>query len=217
MAIASTSTVDRFVLYDVPWSTYESILAGNGDRPIRLTYDRGVLEMMSPLQEHERAKKLLGRMIETLTVELRIPIRSAGSTTLRSELKQRGLEPDECYYVVNEARVRGKARFDLSIDPPPDLAIEVDITSSSLDRMGIYAALGVLEVWRYDGEGLSVQMLQADGSYARQPQSTAFPFLPIDELRKFLDRCDETDETSWICSFGDWVRTMPWSSKKGKS
>ena len=143
-----------------------------------------------------------------MTVELGIPIRSGGSTTLRSQLKDRGLEPDECYYVASESRVRGRKRINLAVDPPPDLAIEVDISSSSLDQLAIYATLGVPEVWLYDGAMLEVYQLQPDKTYAKQTRSPAFPFLPLDEVERFLARRNETDETTWIRSFRAWVKTL---------
>jgi len=179
MAIVEKQTAGHVVLYNIGWSTYEAILADNGNPGTRLTYDRGTLEIMSPSEEHERCKKLLGRMIEAMTEELAIPIRSAGSTTWKSRIREQGLEPDECYYVASESRVRGRKEVDLTVDPPPDLAVEVEITSRWVDKMPIYAALGVGEVWRYDGKALRVEQLQADGTYARQPRSPSFPFLPL--------------------------------------
>jgi Uma2 family endonuclease len=147
-------------------------------------------------------------MIEAMTEELNIPILSAGSTTLKLQLKERGLEPDECYYLGNEAKMRGKRELDLAVDPPPDLAIEVDISSSSLDQLAIYATLGVPEVWLYDGAVLEVYQLQPDKTYAKQTHSPAFPFLPLDEIERFLARRNETDETTWIRSFRAWVKTL---------
>src|SRR3954454_19090485 len=155
----------RIVLRGVGWEGYERMLELVGDRPIRLTYDRGDLELMVPSHDHERYKSLLGRLIETLTLELDLPCDAAGSTTWRKQLEDRGLEPDECYYLANAERVSGR-KIDLEVDPPPDLAIEVEISRSALDRMGIYAALGVPEVWRFDGETLRVAQLRADGTYA---------------------------------------------------
>ena len=141
-------------------------------------------------------------------VEWNIPIRSSGSTTLKNELKQRGLEPDECYYVANESQVRGCEEIDLLIAPPPDLAIEVDISTSSLDQLSIYADLGVPEVWLYDGATLKVHQLQSDGKYVQQTRSPSFPFLPLEEIEGFFARRNETDETTWIRSFRAWVKTL---------
>jgi len=208
MTVVETQGVGQVLLYDVSWSTYETLLADLDLRATRLTYDRGNLEIMSPSREHERLKRLIGRMIETMTLEWNIPISSGGSTTIKSEMKKRGLEPDECYYIANEARMRGKDDFDINVDPPPDLVVEVDITRSSLNRMDLYAAFGVPEVWRYDGTTLHVTQLQRDGTYAPQGQSPSFPLLPLAEIPRFLDQRNATDETNWIRSFRQWVRGL---------
>ena len=126
-----------------------------GDQNRRLTYDSGELEIMSPLPEHEDWKKAIGGLVEILTLELDIPMRRLGSTTFRQKALQKGLEPDECYYIANEAAVRGKRRFDLRRDPPPDLVVEIDITHRAIDREKIYAAMGVPEIWRFDGRRLA--------------------------------------------------------------
>ena len=196
----------RFLLRGVGWEGYETLLALLGDRPIRLTYDRGDVELMSPSHDHECFKTRLGRLVETLTMELDIPCEGAGSTTWRKQIEDRGLEPDECYYIANADRVAGRRNLDLTVDPPPDLAIEVEISRSALDRMGIYAALKVPEVWRFDGESLTVYLLQADGTYAPSPTSRSLPFLPLDELVDWLHRADEMGQTAWIRQFREWVR-----------
>jgi Uma2 family endonuclease len=208
MSAASQQPEQRVLLSGITWSTFESLLAETKNHGTRFTYDRGYLEMMSPSREHERFKGLLGRMIETMTVELGIPISSAGSTTLKAEWEERGLEADESYYIASEPRVRGRDKIDLRTDPPPDLAIEVDISSSSLDQLSIYAVLGVPEVWFYDGETLKVYGLQPEGAYAQQSRSPAFPFPPLDEVERFLARRNEADETTWICSYREWVRML---------
>jgi Uma2 family endonuclease len=148
---------DRVLLQNISWQMYQSLLKDFEQQPrMRLTYDRGLLEIMMPLAPRETYKKLLGRLIETLTEELEIEIRSLGSLTCDREDLARGLEPDQCYYIQNEATVRNCERIDLTQDPLPDLAIEVDITSSSIDQLAIYAALGVPEVCRYDGQLLTM-------------------------------------------------------------
>ena len=208
MSIGNLQSETRVVLSGISWATFESVLADTKNHGTRFTYDRGYLEIMPPSREHERAKRFIGRMIEAATEELGIPISSASSTTLKAEWDERGLEADESYYITNESRVRGRDEIDLRVDPPPDLAIEVDISSSSLDQLGIYASLGVPEVWLYDGISLKVLQLQPDGTYTRQTQSPAFPFLPLEEVERFLARRDETDETTWIRSFRAWVKTL---------
>jgi Uma2 family endonuclease len=204
--IRKGQTDQRFVLYDISWQFYRAFLKELADRPIRLTYDRGTLELMAPSFRHESLSAILGRFIEILTMELNIPIRSGKSTTFSRQDLNRGLEPDECYYIGNELRVRGKLEIDLKRDPPPDLAIEIDITSSSTNRMGIYAALGVPEVWRFDGENLRICRLRPDGKYEESSQSLCFPFLPWKEFVSFLEQIPETDETSLARSFQSWVR-----------
>ncbi len=196
----------RFVLHGIGWDAYETLLKLLSDRPIRLTYDRGNLELMSPSMPHEQYSRLMGFLIQSLCEELEIPCIVAGSTTFRREIKQRGLEPDECFYLSNAERMIGRHELDLAVDPPPDLAIEIDITHSSLDRIGIYAALGVPEVWRFDGETLSVLTLQPDGTYAASAQSPCFPFLPLSEVVRWLKLSETMDHSRWGRQFRAWVR-----------
>jgi Uma2 family endonuclease len=146
-------------------------------------------------------------MIDTITEELAIRIVAVGSTTFNREAVDRGLEPDECYYIANAGRIVKWDRIDLDVDPPPDLAVEVDITRSSLDRVGIYAALGVPEVWRFDGVEFEVLLLGADRNYTRSEQSAAMPFLPMSELADFLKDYESGDDSRWGRSFREWVRT----------
>jgi len=208
MATVDTPTADHIVLYNVPWSTYETLLTDLDPRGTKLTYYHGTLEIMSPSHKHERLKSLFGLMIRFLAVELQIPVHGGGSTTFKHEVLDHGLEPDECYWVANEPKVRGHDEIDLDKDPPPDLVIEVEITRPLLPRLKMYAALGVPEVWRYDGQELRVLHLSAEGEYTEQPESRAFPFLPVAELTRFLEMRHDTDETSLIRSFREWVRTL---------
>ena len=196
----------HMVLHDVSWGFYEHLLEEVGDRPLRITYDNGSLEVMSPLPEHEKSKKIIGRMIELLTLEMGIPMAGLGSTTFKREDLAKGLEPDECYYIQNEAQIRGKDRLELPQDPPPDLVVEIDISYRAVDRERIYAALGVPEVWRYDGLRLSGLRLGANGRYETTEKSAAFPFLRIADLEPFLKMTGQTDETSIMRAFREWVR-----------
>lgn len=194
--------------WDVSWEFYEQFLDEFQDRNVRHTYDDGVLEIMSPIGlQHEGPKKLLSRLVEALTDELEIPIRSVGSMTIKSRRKSKGVEPDECFYVAHEAEMRTKIDYDPERDPPPDLAIEIDWTSASVPRMPVYAQLGVPEVWRYAEEQLTVHCLTETGDYRESDQSTAFPFLPLDEFRTFIHKDPSIDETTWIRRFRQWVRT----------
>ncbi len=135
---------DRVILRNISWPTYQSLVQDFEAEPaMRLTYDRGTLEIRMPFDPDETDKKLLGRLIEAATEELGLEVRSLGSRTCHREDLAKGLEPDQCYYIQHEALVRGVEQIDLTQYPPPDLAVEIDIASSSLDRMAIYAALGV--------------------------------------------------------------------------
>ena len=170
---------------------------------------------MSPSFRHENRKKLLGRFVDVLTEEMNINIASAGSMTCRREVLERGLEPDDCYWIEHESLVRGREDIDLDVDPPPDLALEIEISRSTLNRMAIYAALRIPEVWRWDGERLHVHLLTAKGSYRQSDRSKAFPFLPLDEFAEFLVRTD-VSETQLVRSFRAWVRKSKegWKRKK---
>lgn len=193
------------VLDGVSWADYEAMLRIVGDRPIRVTYDRGLMEVRMPL--HGRAKKLLGRMVETIGEELEIPVVAVGAATFSRQDLDRGLEPDECYYLASAPRVRNWDRIDLAFDPPPDQVIEVDITRSSINRLGVYSALGVPEVWRFDGEALVFLGRGADGAYAPRQTSVTFPFLAAAELLPFL-QTDQANDSRWGRTFREWVRAV---------
>lgn len=196
------------VLHDIDWGTYTRLLrAFTRRRGFRLTYDRGILEIMSPLWEHERPAYLLGRFIDVLTEELKLPCEPGRSVTLRRRRKNRGLEPDNCYWIANAERLAGKTRLDLRVDPPPDLAIEVDITRSSLDRMSIYGALGVPEVWRLTSTALTFQILES-GAYQVRSHSLAFPWLASADLTGFFSRLGQMDTTALVAEFREWVRQV---------
>lgn len=199
----------RFVLESADWSTYLRLLEALGDRHIFVTYDRGRIELMSPSFTHETCKTLLRRFLDTLSLELNIEIRSGGSTTFKREDLDRGLEPDECYWVRNEPQVRDQIKVDLTRDPPPDLAVEIDVTRSSIDRQGIYAALGVPEIWRYDGKSLRVYLLQADRSYVQSERSAAFPMISLREFERLLVFEPPFRENELVRRFRDWVRALP--------
>jgi Uma2 family endonuclease len=197
---------EHVYLPGVSYSTYEALLRDiEGRRRLRITYHHGEMEITSRLQDHERGKKLVGRMIDALIEELNIPRMSCGSTTFKDELLDCGLEPDECYYIHHEAEVRGR-KVKLGEDPPPDLVVEVDIIRSVIKRFPIYAALGFPEIWQYVGSDIVIHLLQADGRYMASQHSAALPAVPIHRLVAQLKSADQTDETTWIRAFRQWVR-----------
>ena len=204
--IATLSTQkNSVILNNIRWETYQYLVQDSEEQPNkRLTYDRGILEIMTPLPEHEVYKKLIDRFVLVMVEEMNKEMRSLGSCTWsRQDLKQ-GLEPDECYYINHEEAVRGKLNIDLNFDPPPDLAIEIDISSSSLNRMSIYEALGVAEVWRFDGQFLSIYQL-VDGIYQMSDKSGVFPFIKGEDIMRFLQQL-EGGEMALIKAFRTWVR-----------
>ncbi|MFW5664543.1 MAG: Uma2 family endonuclease [Coleofasciculus sp.] len=197
---------DRVVLPNISWQTYQLLIRDFEQEPaIRLTYDRGMLEIRMPLDPHETYKKLLGRLVEAATEELDIEIRSLGSRTCDRANLARGLEPDQCYYIQNEALVRGVAQIDLNQFPPPDLALDIDITSSSINRLSIYAILGVPEVWRYDGQTLTILSWQ-NGEYLSLDRSIALPLLNAEDLVRFLALRNTIGETKLVKQFRRWVK-----------
>jgi Uma2 family endonuclease len=177
-----------------------------------MTYDRGELEFMTVSLGHDRDKSFLARLVEIVTEEMAIDILSGGSTTLNREDLERGLEGDECWWIAHEAQVRNLREIDLNEHPPPDLALDVEITRSILKRMPIYAALRIPEVWRWDGQVLSISLLGADGNYVVSSASVSFPFLPVAELARFIGMRQTMSETNVIRAFREWVRqhTAEW-------
>ncbi len=213
MTIAHPPTLvespQHIVLEDVSWEFYEHLLREIGDRAIRATFHQGRLEIMSPLPAHERWKRTIGRLIEMLAFELNLPMCCLGSTTWRRKEGESGLEPDECCYLQSAASVRGKSDISLEVDPPPDLALEIDITHRSIKRQPVYAALGIPELWRFDGKRLTFLRLDSNGKYKVHETSLAFPFLRTTDLEPFIDVALQSDDTELLRSFQQWVRQLP--------
>ncbi|TAD79576.1 MAG: Uma2 family endonuclease [Oscillatoriales cyanobacterium] len=203
------------LLRDIDWSEFERILEGLKHQPgHRIAYEDGFLEIMTPLPEHEHFKELLSDAIKEVADSLDLDYASYGSTTWRSRFKQAGIEPDNCFYIKNEVMIRGKLEFDLSVDPPPDLALEIDLTSPSLDRFPIYARLGIPEIWRYAKGELQVYELQGDHYQARST-SLAFPQLPVSELPTVLERSRSSGQRAMRRAVRDWV--AQWRSPQATS
>jgi Uma2 family endonuclease len=206
MTAIKTRRSRSLVLEDIDWQTYSRLLRIFAERPsIRLAYDRGRLEIMSPLRKHEKLNRSLGRFVFILADELDLPMESGGSSTYRRRKKLRGLEPDDSYWIANASKVRNKDRIDLKVDPPPDIAIEVDLTHSSLNRMDIYAALNVPEIWRYADSSLAFLILGEEGKYA-EGGSLSFPGLKASDLVPFLAQLGVMDEIALFREFREWVR-----------
>jgi Uma2 family endonuclease len=205
----SLGAQQHIVLNGISWETYEQLLHDLQERHIRVTYDRGDLEMMAPLASHEGWKGRYGRLIEVMCEERDLDVEPLGSTTFRREDLERGLEPDECYYVQHADAIRARPGedIDLNIDPPPDLAIEIDITRATILKQPIYAALGVPELWRFDGLRLTVLRLR-DGKYDVAESSGVFPFLQMGRFQEFARRLASERQSPVLREFRDWVKTL---------
>jgi Uma2 family endonuclease len=202
-----TNDAGYLVLNGVSWSTYKLLMADVGDgRAWRIAYDQGVLEIRMPLQKHEQPKVLLASFVEALADELTIEIMHLGSLLLEREDLSRAIEPDTCFYVQNEALVRNK-EINLSVDPPPDLAVESDHTHSSMNKHDIYAALGVPELWRYHKQKLQVYLL-IERQYQLSDHSLAFPCLPVSEVSEFIDQSKEIGQRAAVRLFRDRIRAV---------
>src|SRR3989454_1229956 len=163
----------RLLIEDVTWADFEAIVEELGEhRGTRVAYSQGVLEIVSPLPAHEKAKVIISDLVKILLDELDMPWESLGSTTFRREEMAAGIEPDDCFYIQHQAEMVGKDRIDLTVDPPPDLVIEIDVTSTT--ALQAYKALQVPELWRYHNRALQIFVLR-DGTYVASPMSPTFP------------------------------------------
>lgn len=196
---------NQLLLEDVSWQQFETILTELGEhRAARLSYSNGRLEIMVPLPEHEKAKEIIGDMVKILLSERGINYESLGSTTLKNERMTQAVEPDTCFYIQNSALIIGKNRLDLTVDPPPDLAIEIDLTYRT--QFNNYQILGVPELWRYAGGGLKINVLQ-DGQYVESDSSPTFPDIPIIQLvNRYVQQSQVSASSQAIQAFKTWVQ-----------
>jgi Uma2 family endonuclease len=197
------------VIENVDWETYERLLEAFGERRgVRLAYDSGALEIMAPIGfEHEGDKDVLGDLVKALGRAFRLPVRGGGSVTVRRKEAEKGIEPDNCYWVANAPRLAGVRRLDLTVHPPPDLAVEVDVTTNSLDKLRLYAGLGVPEFWRLDGDEIHFFRLGPGGAYAEVPASVAFPGItPAEVMRFVIDARGVVDPGDVVEAFREWLK-----------
>jgi len=196
----------QLLLTDVSWQMYEQLLEEFGEkRGERINYSEGILEIMVPLPEHEADKAVISDLIKILLEELDLEFWSLGATTFKSETMKQGLEADDCFYIANEAAVRGKPRIDLNVDPPPDLALEIDITART--QLNNYEALGVPELWRFDGTSLEINVLQG-AEYIPVNESPHFPGFPLLEaIPQYLEQSKTEGRNQIMKAFRNWVRS----------
>jgi Uma2 family endonuclease len=210
----------KVVLRRVHWETYERLLTDLADSSApRLTYDRGTLEIMSPLPEHERYNRALAALVDIVADEWDLDFDNLVSTTFRREDLERGFEPDSCFYIRNAGLIHGKRQLDLTVDPPPDLVIEIDPPTpwapahSSLDKLALYAAMGVPELWRYDGRSLRILVLES-GAFAEQDNSRALSGLDAATLTTFLEESKTLKRRTWLRRVRAWARERPAAARR---
>lgn len=197
---------NRLLLHPIAWPNYRLIADAFTGVNVRITYDRGDLEIMTKSGAHVMWKTFLGRLVEVLTEETDQPVLNCGEMTCEREDLERAVEPDECFYLTNEPLMRGKLEIVLGVDPPPDLFLEIEVSRSAIPRLPIFAALGVPEVWRFDGEAVTFLNLSANGAYVAVERSRYFPFLAPTDLLAVLQRRGQADDNSLVRSFRQWIR-----------
>lgn len=202
----TSEVVERVILHGISWDTYERLLAEhNESSSIHFAFDQGTLEIMVLSAKHEALKHTLALVVDVIAEELGIDVYGLGSTTFRRGDLGRGFEPDACFYIRNEALVRGKDEIDLTVDPPPDLVIEIDITSPSLNKQPIFSALAIPEIWRFDGERCTILQFQG-GEYVESNGSALLRPVTGDILGEFLANSEKMKRTAWLRHVRNWIR-----------
>jgi Uma2 family endonuclease len=190
----------------VSWEDYDQLLAELGDDyHVRVSYACGWLEIMSPLPEHGKFAEIVQDIAREITRELGVKLEACGAMTIRSAWQSKGAEPDTCFYVQNAVRIIGKRSLDFNIDPPPDIVVEIDVTNASQFKFPIYAALGVPEIWRYDGSQAYFYHLAGE-QYVETSHSQAFPFLPSTVLAQFIEQSKTEGQDAALDAAREWVR-----------
>jgi Uma2 family endonuclease len=197
--------VEHCVLHGIPWHLYWELRELPENESLRMTYDRGKLEVMTLSRRHERYARLIERLIYVWSDEQGIAIESCGSMTIRREDLERGFEPDNCYYIAHEPLLREREELDFAVDPPPDLAVEVEVSRAAVGKMPIYAAFGVPELWRYDGQKLQMFTLSGE-QYQRAAQSQAIVGFPATKAEACLAELGTAGTTQLAREFREWVR-----------
>lgn len=194
--------------HGVSWEEYEELLDAVGEASsLRISYDDGTLQIMSPSSKHERHARLIEQLVGSLSLRLRIRVLYYGSATMKKRRKQKGVEPDACFYVQNALLVGTKDEIDFNSDPPPDVVVEIDLHHGSLSKFPIYAALGVPELWRYDGDSLTIYQLR-DEQYVASEASVSLPMLTSAVLTDFLARSPKQDQYDILLAFEEWLETQ---------
>jgi Uma2 family endonuclease len=206
-AIAHLPAGGRLILTDISWEEYEELLLDLAEWPgVRVFYDRGRLEIMSPTTRHEMYKDLILRLVDLLADNVGVTLESRGSTTFKQKQLAQGAEPDTCFYLQNADRIIGLGDIDLTKDPPPDILVEIDVTNESTGKFGFYAAIGVPEIWRYDERRVQMFHLK-DRGYVEISASEAFPMLTSEILCDLLEQSKTEGQSAALSSFRQWLRS----------
>ncbi|MCI0422141.1 MAG: Uma2 family endonuclease [Acidobacteria bacterium] len=207
-AIAHLPPGSKLTFYEISWQQYEQLLSQLGDAASpRVSYDSGRLDVMSPSSKHEKLKNVLHDLVLILSDELDLDVLSLGSVTLKVEPKGKGFEADDCFYVQRAGEIGEKDQLDLLSDPPPDLVLEIDVAHDSSGKFPIYVALGVPEIWRYEGSEFSLWQLSGQ-AYVAVSRSLAFPILTVEDLAGFLSRSQTEGRKQTRQHFRAWVRSV---------
>lgn len=195
-------------LRHIPWEEYEELLdqLDKARSGLRISYNEGTLQIMTLSSEHEKYARFFETLMTAIRLRLRLNILSFGSSTMKKRSKAKGTEPDACFYVQSAAVIGNRMQIDFAIDPPPDVAVEVNMHHGSINKFPIYVALGVPEVWRYDGQQLTIHLLQHD-NYITSPQSQALPMLSGHHLTELLRRLREEGEFQTLLAFDEWLQS----------
>lgn len=195
----------RVILHGIRWQTYEDLLSQNeGNGGVHFAFDQGKLEIMTLSPRHELLKHALALLVEVLAEEFELDVIGFGSTAFRRNDLERGFEPDACFYIAHAEQVRNLETIDLHFDPPPDLVIKIDISHPSLNKFPIFHAMGVPEIWRYDGEWVSIFHLQGNG-YTPQRESLAFPKVTTQLLTEWTENSTRLKRTEWLRQLRTWA------------
>jgi Uma2 family endonuclease len=204
--IGRMSADSVLVQHGISWHDYEELLDAVGEASsLRICYDEGTLQVMSPSSKHEHVAKLIERLVDLLSIRQRTKVLFYGSATLKRQSEQKGAEPDACFYVQAAAAVGTKEQIDFDTDPPPDVVVEIDIHHESISKFPIYAAFGVPELWRYDGNSLTIFHLR-DRQYVLSEASQALPILTSAVLTEFLARSPKEDQYTIVLAFEEWLK-----------
>lgn len=206
MVTTATPAETRVLLENITWQTFKTMLAEMGsERNSRIAYDNGTIEIMTPLMLHENSNRLIEAFVGVLCEELGLEVKRAGSLTLTRDDLERGGEPDSSYYIQNEFLVRSKEKIDLAFDPPPDLVLEVEYSRPKIDKLQLYASMGIPEFWRYNGSVLRIYILEG-GKYLEVPASPTFTPITVREIPQFIQESKKNGEIATTRTFRTWVR-----------